>query len=359
VPQSGYWQGKILALEYWSGRRASNDAEGRWSGIQRTGWAVYAGKRPPPELHFLLSGLEQWDASVFGLESFVTSDEFISRELALVDVVTLLEQHVFADIEPSRPWVTEWGSKCAGFILWHIQNGMAECLLRNVSSCFLDALDEHLVVGRSQQFIDRFGEQATLDTVTKSRGPSHVRREHVVPCNLIVRSAELSLRMSDPDVVRVGQFIQNMSRIVLILDFEADVLDKQFKNKLPPGIKLHDNSNIYARLSKCGITWVPYAPSSQSTSAEGPLLQMAQERPTDSERSARSRSPVERSSGAIQGQIFYAGMQVCLKDLTKRPQLNGQRGTLREFDQSSSRWNVRLSNVGEVKAVRSENLCVP
>jgi hypothetical protein len=106
------------------------------------------------------SGLERWDSDVYGLESCG-----IGEELTLADAVALLEQWVPA--ESSKPWVSEWGSKCASFILWHIQHGMSDCLLQNVRHCFLDALDEHLIVGRSHKFINVFGEEATLDTARK------------------------------------------------------------------------------------------------------------------------------------------------------------------------------------------------
>lgn len=66
---------------------------------------------------------------------------------------------------------------------WHVAHGTEIWAVLDIRQAFLDAVDDRITVGRSIAFLRRHGETATLGTCKASL----VQREHVVPCNLIVR----------------------------------------------------------------------------------------------------------------------------------------------------------------------------
>merc|ERR1711933_531486 len=53
-----------------------------------------------------------------------------------------------------------------------------------------------------------------------------------------------------------------------------------------------------------------------------------------------------------------ADVRVCLVGLQNRPELNGCRGLVREFQATAQRWTVRLDSTGEVINVNPQNLSV-
>ena len=82
-----------------------------------------------------------------------------------------------------------------------------------------------------------------------------MRREHVVPCDLIVRQALCLIRDGANDDA-ISDMIKHNCRIALVLPHEADALDSCFKNVMLEGWKWGDN--VYQRLEACNIPWLEY-----------------------------------------------------------------------------------------------------
>lgn len=104
--------------------------------------------------------------------------------------------------------------------------------------------DEFTIVGQSVNY----------------KGKGH--REHVIPCKMIVEKChEMICDNADDD--SIAEFIKKHVKIVLISIDEKNELDRKsghnLKQSMPDNWTWAESTDIYARLTKAGIRWLPYS----------------------------------------------------------------------------------------------------
>ena len=142
-----------------------------------------------------------------------------------------------------------WPQKVVSFLRWHVEHSLESRAVLNPRACFLDALDDEIIIGRSIAFIQHHGEFANLAS-SKHSATGVARREHLVPCALIVKHA-LDLIHEGIGDNNIASMIEKHLKIALLLECESQALDSCLKQRVPEGWNWGDN--VAARLASSGL----------------------------------------------------------------------------------------------------------
>lgn len=126
-------------------------------------------------------------------------------------------------------------NKAAQLVKFAVDNELPQVLAR--CGGLFDAIDEDIIIGES---VDRTQENSY--------------REHIVPCDFLIREAVV-MYLNNTPLEDITQMFENNCKIVLITPDEAKKIDFEFglKIDMPPNWELGDS--IYARLNYAQINF--------------------------------------------------------------------------------------------------------
>lgn len=169
------------------------------------------------------------------------------------NVVSVFSQHnitLGTPVRPRRRGLVRFDQrnayyKVAELIEFLVERGLPDLISRGGG--ILDRIDSVAIVGRS-----------------RNSEPDNYR-EHVVPCDFLMREAieryRIMKRQNNVDLNKISDFIEEYNKIVLISNSEARIIDIDLglRTNMPSDWRFDDpNSSIFARLDNAGIIFDLY-----------------------------------------------------------------------------------------------------
>lgn len=352
ISQPVNWQGKkytpttplqyVSAIEYWHNRSVtSTDAASaeqtevtkkrKTPTTSHAGWALLVRANLPKKLQqWLDCTCPCWLPGVYAVGVQEPDVDRLSNALR-----TGLLAHFPDAMSDKLAWSRDWHLKCVSFIRWHLIHGMRDRVLWDARSCFLDQVDHAIIAGRS------IGHQQLHGDIKDFPGTTS-RREHVVPCGLLVQKTIEMIEDGHDDSEVATMLLRNCA-IVLITKTEQEWLDSHWKTSMPRNWSF--GMDIFTRLWAAGIEWVDYGqPSSSHYEAWTPSNDDKFTREFFKGFDVKSPQSFSRLLNIKFKWVktLRPGQRVQIACLQKQSHINGMIGILLHFVTEISRWEVQL-----------------
>jgi len=197
-----------------------------------------------PELADMLkANFPQFDKRRGARAKFATPEKLEAFALEILNFIE--ENEVEGDWAPGRKAIKTpdegYWEKVAVRFIRDVKEEWEHGLTRTALG--FDGHDNLIKIGHSKAY------QAAVAADSTYTG----RREHIVPCTMIIQEGIRMVREDDASVVKIAQMFKSNLAIVMISDEEQQLVDSVYKTTMPAGWQFGDN--ICARLDAFNIAY--------------------------------------------------------------------------------------------------------